>query len=193
MSSTTARNGTGQAPASMAGRSTVYAPHGIVAAPQPLAAQAGLAVLQRGGNAIDAAVTTAAVLSLVEPMMSGIGGDLFAILWSAKERRLIGLNASGRAGSLVTLDVLRKKGLTKMPSNGAVTITVPGALSGWAALLSRFGTMTLARALAPAIKLARDGFPVSPLIAREWAVFSESFKADPTFRETFLVEGSHAP
>src|SRR5512134_2026246 len=117
--------------ASMAGRSTVYAPNGVIATSQPLATAAGLAVLQKGGNAVDAAVTAAAVLNLVEPHMTGIGGDLFAILWSAREKRLAGLNASGRSGSRTTREALTGRGAETVPLFGAEPITVPGALSGW--------------------------------------------------------------
>ncbi len=180
-------------PASLAGRSAVYAPHGIVATSQPLASAAGLSVLERGGNAIDAAVTAAAVLSLVEPHMTGIGGDMFAIVWSAKEHRLTGLNASGRAGSGMTLEALRARGLAEIPTDGAVPITVPGALSGWAALLERYGTITLAQALAPAIRLADEGFPVSPIIARQWAEQVARLRDDEGARATFLVDGVRAP
>src|ERR1041385_4089812 len=154
---------------SLAGRSTVYAPHAIIATSQPLATSAGLAVLQRGGNAVDAAVTAAAVLNLVEPHMTGMGGDVFALLWSARERKLVALNASGRSGSLMTRAELVRRGHTSVPLYGPEPITVPGALSGWAALLEKYGTITLAQALAPAIRLAEDGFPVSPIIAGQWA------------------------
>jgi len=177
----------------MAGRSAVYAPHGVVATPQPLASQAGLRVLQEGGNAVDAAVTALVMLSLVEPMMSGPGGDLFAILWSAREQRLVGLNASGRAGSRMTLAELRRRGHQRMPVAGAETVTVPGAISGWAALLERYGTRSFAEALAPTVALARDGFPVSPVIASEWAVFAEALRADSGGRAALLLDGARAP
>jgi len=182
-------------PPSLAGRSTVYAPNGVIATSQPLATAAGLAVLQRGGTAIDAAVTAAAVLNLVEPHMTGIGGDMFAILWSAKERRLVGLNASGRSGSLMTREVLSQRDHRTVPLFGAEPITVPGALSGWAALLERYGTISLAEALAPAIRLAEQGFPVSPIIAAQWggAEEVERLARDDGARATFLVEGSRAP
>ena len=175
----------------MAGRSAVYAPHGVVAAPQPLAAQSGLNVLEAGGNAIDAAVTTAAMLNLVEPFMSGMGGDLFVILWSTEERRLVGLNASGRSGSLMTLEALQQRGHERMPRSGAETITVPGALSGWAALLDRYGTITLGEALRPAIRAADEGFPVSPVIAKEWPVFGQVL--DEPGRDTYYIDGSRPP
>ena len=178
---------------SMAGRSAVYAPHGVVAAPQPLAAQAGLRVLQQGGNAIDAAVTAAIMLGLVEPMMSGLGGDLFVIMWSAKEQKLIGLNASGRAGSLMTIEELRRRGRDAMPISGPLTVTVPGALSGWAALLERYGTISLAQALEPTIQLAEDGFPVSPMIAKEWDVLGTRLREDPGGKATFFSADGKAP
>jgi gamma-glutamyltranspeptidase/glutathione hydrolase len=177
----------------MAGRSTVYAPNGAIATSQPLATAAGLAVLQRGGNAVDAAVTAAAVLNLVEPHMTGIGGDLFALLWSARERRLVGLNASGRSGSLMTRDALLQRGHDAVPLFGGAPVTVPGALSGWAALLDRFGTIPLAEALAPAIRLAETGFPVSPIIAAQWAAEVDRLRQDDGARATLLVDGNRAP
>jgi len=180
-------------PSTLAGRSAVYAPHGVIATSQPLATAAGLYVLQQGGNAIDAAVTAAAVLSLVEPHMTGLGGDVFAIVWSAKEHRLVGLNASGRAGAGMTREALLARGDKTIPIDGAEPITVPGALSGWAALLDRFGTISLAQALAPAIRLAEEGFPVSPIIARQWGEEVERLKRDEGARATFLIGGSRAP
>lgn len=180
-------------PTTLAGRSTVYAPHGVIATSQPLASAAGLTVMREGGNAIDAAVTAAAVLNLVEPHMTGIGGDMFALVWSAEEGRLVGLNASGRSGSLMTRNALRERGHASVPIAGAEPITVPGALSGWTALLDRFGTISLARALEPAIRLAREGFPVSPIIARQWATETEKLRADEGARVTFLIDGTRAP
>src|SRR5664279_6204772 len=126
-----------QRPLSAAGRSVVYAPHGIVATSQPLASSAGLAVLQHGGNAIDAAVTAAAVLSVTEPMMTGIGGDMFATVWIAKEHRLVAINASGRAGALMTREALVARGRQQMQARGVETVTVPGALAGWDELLKK--------------------------------------------------------
>ena len=177
----------------MAHRSTVYAPNGIIAASQPLATSAGLAVLQHGGNAVDAAVTAAAVLNLVEPHMTGIGGDMFALMWSAKEKKLVALNASGRSGSLMTRDELVKRGQDHVPLYGAEPITVPGALSGWAALLAKYGTITLAQAVEPAIRLAEHGFPVSPIIAQQWADELERLKADSGAKATYLIDGTRAP
>lgn len=180
-------------PSTLAGRSPVYAPHGVVATSQPLATAAGLAVLQRGGNAIDAAVTAAAVLNLVEPHMTGVGGDMFALLWSAKDKKLMALNASGRAGAGMTREALIARGLKEIPINGAEPITVPGALSGWAELLRRYGTITLAQALEPAIQLAEDGFPVSPIIAAQWAAEVDRIKKDEGARALFLIDGTRAP
>ncbi len=120
-----------QRPTTLAGRSTVYAPHGMVATSQPLASEAGLEALRRGGNAVDAAVTAAAVLSVTEPHMTGIGGDMFAIVWLAKARKLVALNASGRAGSLMTRDTLLARGFQPGSQQGAMSVTVPGALAGW--------------------------------------------------------------
>ena len=178
---------------SMAGRSTVYAPHAVIATSQPLATSAGLAVLERGGNAVDAAVTAAAVLNLVEPHMTGMGGDVFALLWSARERKLVALNASGRSGSLMTRAELVRRGHTSVPLYGPEPITVPGAVSGWAALLEKYGTITLAQALAPAIRLAEEGFPVSPIIAGQWAGAVERLARDSGARATYLVDGARAP
>ncbi len=178
---------------SLGGRSTVYAPHGMVATSQPLASAAALAVLERGGNAVDAAVTAAAMLNVVEPHMTGIGGDVFAIVWSARDQRLYGLNASGRAGAGMTREELVRRGRDRVPNAGAEAVTVPGALSGWAALLQRFGTLSLAQALEPAIRTADEGFPVTPIIAREWADETTRLTRDDGARATFLVDGTRAP
>ena len=177
----------------MGGRSIVYAPRGAVAASQPLASTAGLEILLEGGNAIDAAVASAAVLNVTEPHMTGIGGDMFAILWSAKEGRLVGLDASGRAGSLISPEVLRERGHERMPGSGAETVTVPGALSGWAALLDRYGTMTLAEVLRPAIRIAEEGFPVTPIIARQWRAASDELRRNAGAAATFLVDEERSP
>lgn len=169
----------------------VYAPHGVVATSQPLASQAGLVVLQNGGNAVDAAVTAAAVLSVVEPYMTGIGGDMFAMVWLEPEQRLIGINGSGHAGTLMTLDKLA--GRNRVPDEGAQSITLPGALSGWAMLLEAHGTISLAQALAPAIELAEKGFPISKTTAEEWGLFESKINYDQGARSTFLIEGGRTP
>jgi gamma-glutamyltranspeptidase/glutathione hydrolase len=177
----------------LAGRSTVYATNGAVATSHPLASAAGLEMLQSGGNAIDAAIAAAAVLNLVEPHMTGIGGDAFAILWSAADGKLHGLNASGRSGSRMTRATLIEGGHESIPVTGAEPITVPGALSGWSALLDRFGSRSLAEVLEPAIRLAEEGFPVSPIIARQWAAEEGKLKRDEGARATYLIDGESAP
>jgi gamma-glutamyltranspeptidase/glutathione hydrolase len=161
-------------------RSEVMAPHGMVAASQPLAAQAGLRILSQGGNAIDAAVASAAVLSVVEPMMVGVGGDLFAIIYVAKEHKLYALNASGTAPSGATIARFAELGYhadpanpgptSGMPPGGILTATVPGTVWGWDAVLRRFGTRTFQDVLAPAIDYAENGFPVSERIAGDWTL-----------------------
>jgi len=173
-------------------RSVVVAQHGMIATSQPLASAAGLRVLQEGGNAIDAAVTAAAVLAVVEPTMNGIGGDLFALVYDAKTGRLGGLNSSGRAGAKATPQEFARRGLTRIPGHGPLAITVPGTVAGWAELLRAHGTITLARALAPAIAYARDGFPVAEIVAGQWKNEEKELSQDPWAANTFLVAG-HAP
>ncbi|MBM3751672.1 MAG: gamma-glutamyltransferase [Acidimicrobiia bacterium] len=179
-------------PTTLAGRSTVYAPNGVIATSQPLATSAGLAVLQRGGNAIDAAVVAAAVLTVVEPNMTGMGGDLFAMVWSARDKTLHGLNATGRSGSLMTRETMAARGRTRV-SQGIEAVTIPGSLSGWSALLEKFGTLTLAQALAPAIDIAENGFPVTPIIAPQWADEEALLRRDEGARVALLVDGQRAP
>lgn len=169
----------------------VYAPHGVVATSQPLASQAGLAVLQNGGNAVDAAVTAAAVLSVVEPYMTGIGGDMFAMVWLEQQQRLVGINGSGHAGALMTLEKMAER--RRVPDDGPESITLPGALSGWARLLETHGTISLAQALAPAIALAEEGFPISKATAAEWGLFESKINWDSGARATFLMDGSRTP
>ncbi len=181
-----------QRPTTLAGRSTVYAPHGIVATSQPLASAAGLEVLRQGGNAVDAAVAAAAVLSVTEPHMTGIGGDMFAIIWLAREQKLVALNASGRAGSLMTRETLAARGFRAGSQQGAMSVTVPGALAGWDKLLRTYGRRTLAHVLEPAIGYARDGFPVSPIIAAQWANETAFLQRDSAAAATFLP-GGRAP
>ncbi|WP_019028278.1 gamma-glutamyltransferase [Colwellia piezophila] len=171
--------------------SAVYAPNGVVATSQPLASQAGLTVLKNGGNAVDAAVTAAAVLSVVEPYMTGIGGDMFAIYWSEEQQRLIGIDGSGHAGALMTLEKIGDR--SSVPDDGPQSITLPGALSGWAKLLEAHGTISLAQALAPAIELAEKGFLVSKVTAAEWALFESKLNWDLGSRATFLIDGVRTP
>ncbi len=161
----------------------------MVAASQPLAAQVGLDILKAGGNAIDAAVAVNAVLGLVEPHMNGIGGDLFALVWDADTERLYGLNATGRAPYEISRETLVRQGYSRMPGNGPLTWTVPGAVDGWHELLERFGTMSLAEVLAPAIRYALDGFPVSEIIQRQWAGAMPSLVQWPDSAATYLPDG----
>src|SRR5690349_17282273 len=150
-----------------AGRSIVRAQHGMVASSQPLASQVGLDVLKSGGNAVDAAIAMAAVLNVTEPMMTGVGGDMFALVYWAKTGELKGLNATGRALRALNLDYFAKKGIKTMPITGMEPITVPGAVDGWVTLLEKYGTMKLADLLAPAIDYADNGFPVMEKAARD--------------------------
>jgi gamma-glutamyltranspeptidase/glutathione hydrolase len=170
-------------------RSPVLARNGVIATSQPLASAAGLQVMQQGGNAIDAAVTAAAVLAVVEPTMTGIGGDVFALVYDAKTKQLRALNSSGRAGAKADADMLLAKGETDMPGAGVYTITVPGALAGWAELLEKHGTISLARALEPAIRYARDGYPVAEMVADEWEGGARKMAQDPASAAVFLPNG----
>ena len=172
----------------MAGRSPVYAPNAIAATSQPLATTTALSIMQKGGNAIDAAVAAAAVLGVVEPMMTGPGGDMFAIVWSAKEKRLIAINASGRAGTLMTREELVKRGRQRI-MRGPESVTVPGAVAGWDALLKKYGTMTLGQVLQPAIGYAENGYVVTPIIAGSWAEGKNLLARDEGAKATLLVNG----
>ncbi|MDA0327698.1 MAG: gamma-glutamyltransferase [Gemmatimonadetes bacterium] len=176
-------------PATCSGRSTVYAPHGVAATSHPLATGAALTILKDGGNAIDAAVAAAAVLNVTEPHMTGMGGDMFALLWSAEAGRLFGLDASGKSGSKVDAATLIAEGANVVPGSGPRSVTVPGALSGWSALITAHGTLRLAEVLEPAIRLAEEGFPVSPIIAQDWAETADGLRRDPGAAATFLIDG----
>src|SRR3982751_290883 len=170
-------------------RSVVMARNGVIATSQPLATAAGLKVLQSGGNAIDAAVTAAAVLAVVEPTMNGAGGDLFAIVYSAKDKKVHGLNASGRAGSLATRDEFKKRNVQRIPLRGELSVSVPGVVDGWSELLGKHGTRTLAQALEPAIKYARDGYAGSEIVGGKWKEVESMLGRDPNAAKTFLVGG----
>src|SRR5881396_816907 len=170
----------------IAGRSRIATRYGIVAASQPLAARAGVQVLERGGNAIDAAVATNAVMGLVEPQSNGIGGDLFAIVYEARTGTLHGLNASGWAPSGLTPALLKSKGVARMPASGIHTVTVPGAVAGWEALRARLGKLPLSETLAPAIFYAENGFPVSDVIAATWGGLVEKLAGESNAAQTYL-------
>jgi len=173
-------------------RSVVIARHGMVATSHPLAAQTGLDVLKRGGNAVDAAIATNAMLGLVEPMSCGIGGDLFCIYWDAKTKKLHGLNASGRSPYKISRQVLASRGMKKIPLEGPLPWSVPGCVDGWATLAQRFGTMKLAELLAPAIATAEEGFPVSEIIADDWNDSQKALARWPDSAKTYLP-GGRAP
>lgn len=170
-------------------RSVVMARHGVIATSQPLATAAGLRVLQSGGNAIDAAVTAAAVLAVVEPTMNGAGGDLFAILYDAKTKKVHGLNASGRAPAAATLEEFRKRGVQQMALRGELSVSVPGVVDGWSELLAKHGTRSLAQALEPAIGYARDGYAVSEIIADQWKSVESMLGRDSKSAAVFLLGG----
>ena len=150
-------------------RSTVLAQNGMVATSQPLAAVAGLRIMMQGGNAVDAAVATAAVLNVVEPVSTGVGGDMFALVWDNKEKKVLALNGSGRAPAAASLEELKSAGHQRMPGTGVHSITVPGAVHGWETLLNACGTMPLSELLQPAVRYAEEGFPVSDVIAYQWS------------------------
>jgi gamma-glutamyltranspeptidase/glutathione hydrolase len=169
------------------GRSLVRAGQGMVASSQPLASQVGLDVLKRGGNAVDAAIAMAAVLSVTEPMMTGVGGDAFMLVYSAQTGRIEGLNASGRAPRALTVEHFKEKSLSSIPFTGMEAVTVPGAFDGWVTLLERHGTMRLADVLAPAIHYADNGFPLMEKAAEDWAAEVPRLKQTPVTSATFLV------
>ncbi|MCX8107951.1 MAG: gamma-glutamyltransferase, partial [Verrucomicrobiae bacterium] len=171
------------------GRSMIISKYGIVAAEHPLAAQAGATVLAEGGTAVDAAVAANAVMGVVAPMMCGVGGDLFAIVYEARRDRVHGINASGWAPAGLTVAFLGQRGYTNMPTSGIHSVTVPGAVDGWAKLISRFGRKPLGRLLAPAIHLAEEGFPVSELVAEYWAAAERLLQSYPNTARTFLLNG----
>ena len=167
-------------------RSMVISRNGIVAAESPLAAQAGARILEQGGNAVDAAIATNAMMGVVEPMMNGIGGDLFAIVYDAKAAKLYGLNASGWAPKGLTIEYLQKQGIRSMPQQGVNSITVPGAVDGWQKLADKFGRKKLAEDLAAAIRTARDGFPVPEWDAAYWAASADYLRTDEAAAKTYL-------
>jgi gamma-glutamyltranspeptidase / glutathione hydrolase len=168
------------------GRSMVVSRGGIVAAESPLAAQAGARILEHGGNAVDAAIAANAMMGVVEPMMNGIGGDLFAIVYDAKGNKLYGLNASGWAPKGLTIEYLQKQGIRSMPQQGVNSITVPGAVDGWQKLADKFGRKKLAEDLAAAIRTARDGFPVPEWTAAYWATEVDHLRTDDAAAATYL-------
>ena len=170
-------------------RSAVRARHGMAATSQPLATAAAIRVLQEGGNAIDAAIAANAVLGVVEPMSCGIGGDLFAIVWDAKGKKLHGLNASGRSPALATLEYFQSREMKQIPTAGPLSWSVPGCVDGWDQLRSRFGSRPWSELLAPAIAYAEEGFPVSEVIADDWKGAAPALARVPTSAACFLPDG----
>ena len=168
----------------------MFGRNGMIATSQPLASAAGLKVLQDGGNAIDAAVTAAAVLAVVEPSMTGIGGDLFAIVYDAKTKTLHALNASGRSAYAATPRGVREaRPDARCPERGVLSVTVPGVVEGWSELLSKYGTLPMSKAVAPAIDYAKNGYAVSEIISGQWKASEKKLAADPVTAATFLPNG----
>jgi gamma-glutamyltranspeptidase/glutathione hydrolase len=173
----------------MAEKFSVLAKNGMVVSSQPLATLAGVRILMNGGNAIDAAMATAAVLGVVEPMSIGIGGDAFALFYSAKDKALKALDASGRSPYATTLEFCRKNGFKQMPQKGIHSVTVPGAVHGWSTLLNAYGTRKLGEVLQPAIRYAEEGFPVAELTAESWHESEARLKTDEGAAANYLVNG----
>jgi len=170
-------------------RSPVLAMNGMIATSQPLASAAGLRILQEGGNAVDAAISAAAVLNVVEPMSTGIGGDMFALVYMNEDRKPVGLNGSGWAGSRASVDFFGRRGVTRVPPVGMHSVTVPGAVAGWYKLHQRYGKTTMSRILAPAIEYAESGFPVSDIIACQWQRAEDKLRATPEAARDLLPDG----
>lgn len=174
-------------------RSEVIAQHGMAATSQPLATQVALDILKKGGTAIDAAIAANAVLGLVEPTGNGIGGDIFAIVWDAKTKKLYGLNGSGRSPYSLTLETLKKDNLKFIPQTGPLPVSVPGCVDGWFELHRKFGKLPMQIILKPAIDYARNGFPVSELIAYYIERNVASLQKYPNVKEVYMVNGKHLP
>ena len=164
---------------------------GIAATLQTLASQASATILAKGGNAVDAAIAANAALGVIEPMMNGIGGDLFAIVWDPEEKKMYALNASGWSAKAETIEAMKAKGLTRMGESSIYSVTVPGAVAGWEALHARFGQLPLAADLAPAIALAENGFPVTETDSANWVEYGMKFKDRPAFASVFLPGGTY--
>ena len=172
-----------------AGRSVVRSTHGMVASSQPLASEVGIRILERGGNAVDAAIAMAAMLNVTEPMMTGVGGDMFALVYWSKTGELKGLNASGRAPHALSLEYFQKKGTKTMPIEGMEPITVPGAFGGWVALRNKYGTMSLSELLEPAIEAAENGYPVMEKASADWNAVVPKLKRTKAAAENYLIDG----
>lgn len=173
----------------LATRSEVIAQNGMAATSQPLATMAAIDILKQGGNAIDAAIAANAVLGLVEPTGNGMGGDLFALIWDVKTQKLYGLNASGRSPYSLTLEYFQKQGLTHIPPLGPLPVTVPGCVDGWFEMHNKFGKLPMKKILAPATRYAREGFPVTELIAYYWQIGANRLHEYPGFKEVYMPDG----
>ncbi|WP_240901004.1 gamma-glutamyltransferase [Thioalkalivibrio sp. XN8] len=173
-------------------RSDVLAPAAMAATSHPLATQIALEIMRQGGSAVDAAIAANAALGLMEPTGCGIGGDLFAIVWDAESGRLHGLNASGRSPRALSLEWFQDNGFERIPRYGPLPVSVPGAVDGWFELHGRFGRLPMKEVLAPAIRYAREGFPVTEVIAHYWAINAERLGEYPGFAEVFMP-GGRAP
>jgi gamma-glutamyltranspeptidase / glutathione hydrolase len=173
-------------------RSEVLATHGMVATSVPLATQIGLDVLKKGGTAMDAAIAANAALGLMEPVSNGVGGDLFAIVWDAKTKKLYGYNGSGRSPKSLTMQYFVDHNIKEIPALGPLPVNVPGAVDAWFALHDKFGKLPIAQDLAPAIAYAREGFPVTELIAYYWNLSVPRLSKYPGFTEQMTING-HAP
>ena len=172
-----------------ASRSEVIATNGMAATSHPLATQTAISILKDGGNAIDAAIAANAVLGLVEPTGCGIGGDLFAIIWSADEKKLFGLNSSGPAPKNISINKLKQKGLEKIPPYGPLPVTVPGAVAGWVSIHKKFGLLEFNKLFNDAINYAENGFPVTELVSYYLERSSEIFAAYPNFKDVWMPNG----
>jgi gamma-glutamyltranspeptidase/glutathione hydrolase len=172
-----------------ASRSEVIATNGMAATSHPLATQTAISILKNGGNAIDAAIAANAVLGLVEPTGCGIGGDLFAIIWSADEKKLFGLNSSGPAPKNISINKLKQKGLEKIPPYGPLPVTVPGAVAGWVSIHKKFGLLEFNELFDDAINYAENGFPVSELVSYYLERSSEIFATYPNFKDVWMPNG----
>jgi len=171
------------------GRSMVMTTGGVAASEHPLASQAGASILARGGNAVDAAIAVNAVMTVVAPMMNGIGGDLFATVYDAATGALHGINGSGYAPAGLTIDALRREGFTAMPQTGIHSVTVPGTVAAWTRLSERFGRLPLGDVLSPAIRVADEGFPVPEITSLEWTSAEPLLRANPEAMRVYLPEG----
>jgi gamma-glutamyltranspeptidase / glutathione hydrolase len=165
--------------------------YGIAATLQTLASQASATILSKGGNAVDAAIAANAAVGVIEPMMNGIGGDLFAIIWDPEEKKAYALNASGWSAKGETIEAMKAKGQTKIGESSIYSVTVPGAVAGWEALHARFGKLPFATDLAPAIALAENGFPVTETDSANWAEYGLKYKDRPAFASVYLPGGTY--